>query len=124
MDTISMLSGLPFDFDRRIQTSTLILQQIKERQFEHGESNPGHFVLTESKYCIELLCGAGFLREIPITEGGLRFRITWKGLCFLDAVELYEQAIIELAAQQKENKVDPFASLRCFTAKVAVASLC
>ena len=77
---------------KRISIACVILKIIKEKEAVDGTPDLSEKDKVLYSNEIKLLCDAGFLREIPVTEGGLPYRITWKGLSFLDTFELFNQA--------------------------------
>jgi len=87
-----MESKFKFSY-RRILTAREILEVIRKQQTVHGSPDFPDGISEEADAMIPLLCEAGLAREINVTEGGFRFRITWKGLCFLDTAYLLDDTI-------------------------------
>lgn len=48
---------------------------------------------------IPLLIDAHFIREIPVSENGLPYRITWKGLSFLETYSLFDEQNVNANAK-------------------------
>ncbi|MCL2744798.1 MAG: hypothetical protein FWE67_13200 [Planctomycetaceae bacterium] len=76
----------------RINTAREILEIVRTRQAVQGSADYPDGVVEEFDAMIPLLCEAGLAREIDATEGAFRFRITWKGLCFLDTAYILAES--------------------------------
>jgi hypothetical protein len=91
METTQRPHFLPKAAIARLGEAKAILEQIKQWQDVDGQSDFPYGALQKYDDYTKLFCDAGFLREVKVTEGGLRFRITWKGLCFLDVIDLFDR---------------------------------
>jgi len=77
---------------KRISAAGIILNAIRTNQSKDGVLDLPPTIKSEYGDYIRLLCEAGFVRKIEVSENGLPYRITWEGLCFLDTFELFNQA--------------------------------
>jgi len=72
----------------RIRRAYKVLQQIQMPDgaptFPHG----GQPALDDY---VSLLLEAGFIRKVDVPNDALQYRVTWKGLSFLDTVALWKQ---------------------------------
>jgi hypothetical protein len=91
-DETTTLEPLEAAFER-ICKARKLLEMFKIRQTVHGMPDYPAGVRDDADELVHHFISAGFLREIPVTEGGLRFRITWKGLCFLDTAYLLDHVM-------------------------------
>lgn len=80
----------------RISTAYALLIKIKKGQTIDGMSDLPHETMINYGSDIQQLLDAGFVRKINISEGGLPYRITWKGLSFIDTYELLSQVRVNL----------------------------
>jgi len=112
MDNEKLLAGTGAAF-RRINNAREILEFVRNRQAVDGSPDYPDGMVEEFDAMIPLLCEAGLVREIDVTEGGFRFRITWKGLCFLDTSYI----LAETFATIKDD-----GDIRLLTARLAAAT--
>jgi len=71
---------------KRISASKIILEAVKISQSKDGEPDFLPEILAEYGNFINCLCEAGFIRKVENNDGGFPYRLTWKGLCFHDAI--------------------------------------
>jgi len=91
MEKEKLLAGTDAAY-ARINTAREILEVIRKQQAVDGSPDFPDGISEEADAMMPLLCEAGLIREITVTEGGFRFRITWKGLCFLDTAYFFAAA--------------------------------
>jgi len=71
---------------KRVTASKIILEAVKINQSKDGEPDFQPRILAEYGNFIHCLCEAGFIRKVENNDGGFPYRLTWKGLCFHDAI--------------------------------------
>lgn len=79
---------------KRIATAMALLSSIKDHQEKDGAPALPPDMMQEFGSYINLLCEAGLLRKIDVPENALPYRITWKGLCFIDTAK-WQQKLSE-----------------------------
>jgi len=82
----------------RIGAAKGVLLQIKKWQAVDGAPDFPPTIGMDAKDYLKLLCDAGFIRRVKTKEGGFPYRITWKGLCFLDT-----HAVLDCLGTDKTN---------------------
>ena len=86
----TFLEQLP-DARERIERMVVVLNHVKTNQTVDGAAAATLDAQVITQQYAKLLCAAGFLWDANIPEGGLTYRITWKGENFLDTVAIFKQ---------------------------------
>jgi len=116
MDTETTPNDMSHDTFRRIRDVQFLLERIKTLQTEDGAPNVPFSVLPPGNFYLEFLLKNGYIRKIAVApDDAMPYRIEWKGLCFLDAVGMFDQA-----TQEHTAGADNAAQL--FMAKIAVVT--
>ena len=75
---------------KRIGAARAILEAVKAEQTKDGASGISEDMKMEFGYYVDLLRHDGFIRQINVTDDAFQYRITWKGIAFLDLLKIYD----------------------------------
>jgi hypothetical protein len=76
---------------KRVSEARTILLAVKNKQSTDGAFDFPHEFSEEFKRHLDVLCINNFIQKCEVADDGFPYRITWKGHCFLDVCDLYDQ---------------------------------
>ena len=76
---------------QRISAAKVVLDYVKTKQSQDWIPDFEPDMKEEYSCLINFLCEAGFIRKAEIPDNAFPYRITWKGLCFIDTANELEQ---------------------------------
>ena len=109
----------PFDVfvanpTKRISSAKVILDIVKAGQTTDGSPDFSPEMKAEFGNFINVLCESEFIRKADVPDNAFPYRLTWKGLCFLDT--------LNVLAQMTENFTRATNSPQEFSAQLAAFS--
>jgi len=88
---------------KRISAARELLLAVQNKQSTDGALDFPQDLTEEYGSHLNVLCTNGFIRKCDVPDGGFPYRITWKGLCFLDICTLHEQVANEHAPNSPQG---------------------